>query len=99
MGITLAELLVIIGNVALLIVAPIWAFVYGLSIPLYLFFIFSRRMYWALAHRIDYDDDEEDKYDIQNKKQNREDYEDADAAKINAAVEELEKINKKISED
>ena len=50
-------------------------FVFVTTVPLLLNYLVSRRCYWSMVNNFDYSY-EEDKYDLQNKTQNRETYED-----------------------
>lgn len=77
-GGTLAEMLVLLiwGAFCFTIwhYVPI-VFMFIFSIPLFAFYLISRKYYWGIANRSGYEY-EEDEFDIKNKKVNRETYED-----------------------
>lgn len=77
-GVTLEEFLLLFMWSSLVFV--IWPyvpviFVFVTTVPLLLNYLVSRRCYWSMVNNFDYSY-EEDKYDLQNKTQNRETYED-----------------------
>lgn len=91
-GRTLAEMLVLMVWGAFCF--AIWhyvpiVFMFIFSIPLFAFYLLSRKYYWGIANRSGYEY-QEDEFDITNKTQNRETYEDESSEK----EKELEKINK-----
>lgn len=76
---TILETAIAIASIILLVIGlfiysllPAWMF-FGISLPLYLMYVLSRRIYRFTAENID---DDEDDLDYQGKKVNRETYED-----------------------
>lgn len=94
-GITLCLFLILSISGMLMLFWPPYIFLFSFSIPLYIIYLLTRKPYWAVANMMEYEE-EEDEYDLQNKSQVREDYED-NKISIQDAEKQLEEINKKIT--
>jgi len=96
-GIAMLEVVIIIADILLIAIAPIYIMVCFFSLPTFLIYLLSRRVYWSVSNSRVYED-EEDEYDIQGKTRPRETYEDNDE-EIKIKEKELEELNSQIMED
>ena len=75
-GISMLEFLILLVDVIIVFYLPYYVLVMFFSLPIYLIYLVSRSCYWTTANMQLYNDDEQDKYDIQGKTTPRETYED-----------------------
>lgn len=89
-GLSMLEFVIIVLDILLLALMPIYALFGFFSIPILLIYLVSRKCYWITAQKQNYNDEEQDKYDMQGKTAPRETYEDNP---IDEKEKELEEIN------
>lgn len=95
-NISLLELVFVIAVLSTWFYLTVVVFVWGLSLPMFLIYLVSRRYYWA-AVKSSNAGYEEDEFDRQGVVQNREVYEDEEEKRLDK--ERLEKLNQITKED